>query len=395
MGLSTTYRSRVAAHRPLVVLAVVALLIAVLGAIAISGSSRPSEVPIVIVTSTPSPAVSPSPEPSLASPLLASNGRIYVGTSTGIKHFAADGTDPQTLVVLPGGASGLAISPDGTKLAYLEGPEPGVIRIFTLATGLAVTVALPSEMIGGDQISWSPDSTEIAFPTAIGGKEYVYTAKIDGSPATRLGGNRIDETMGIWFPSYSPDGQSIAFIGIAGGAGQEPRAGDIYLASRDGSDVRKIAEGVEVGPGGTLTWSPDQDVRQLLFVRNGVQVLDVDGGLVTYIGSGFWPSWSPDGQRIALWSDGLTVSRLADAPALSTEFIRPFGRIFGSCLDHAELAGKAVCAPVSWSPGGDRVLGPDIVGGGIVALSSDGSADPFLLAGTSGAEAAVWERIRP
>ncbi len=252
---------------------------------------------------------------------------------------------------------------------------------------------MPEGVFAGDQIAWSPDSTTIAFPAFRGSEEFLYTARADGSLATRLGGASIPGSTSIWWPSYSPDGDWISFLGVPDGAGKPPAAAELYLIHPDGTSLETIATGVDVEGAGAETWSPDPSVQRLLFTQNGTRMFDVATGKTTPLGLGFWASWAPDGKRIAAWSDGVIVVAPEDAPFTSDDYVRPHQSLTGACDDHPELAGKAVCSPVTWSPDGTRLLGMDIGHGGIVSLPADGQGDPVLLA-APGAESAAWQPIR-
>ena len=53
----------------------------------------------------------------------------------------------------------LPVSPDGSRLAFWQGPGGGSLRIAPLAGGDPVTVAMPDGVLAGDQVAWSPDSS--------------------------------------------------------------------------------------------------------------------------------------------------------------------------------------------------------------------------------------------
>jgi len=85
-----------------------------------------------------------------------------------------------------------------------------------------------------------------------------------------------------------PDGW-ILFVNA--GLGSE----GIYRMNPDGTALRRIA--TAAGPG--LSWSPDG--RRIVFTSNpGISVMNADGSNVTQLAStGENPAWSPDGRRVA------------------------------------------------------------------------------------------------
>ena len=102
--------------------------------------------------------------------------------------------------------------------------------------------------------SWSPDGQRIAFESDRDGDSEIYVMDADGKNQTQLTNNNDDDGQ----PSWSPDGQRIAFV-----------------SDRDG-DWR------------SMSWMPTEKTRPNSHNNN----------------DGDWrPSWSPDGQRIAFDSD--------------------------------------------------------------------------------------------
>lgn len=325
----------------------------------------------------------------------ASNGRIYVPTGQTIVSYAADGSDPEPLVDAPE-TNLVSMSPDGTRIAFWQGPDNGSVRIVPVEGGTPVTVSMPDGIFAGDPIAWSPDSSRIAFPAFRAGfsEEFLYVANADGTGATRLGGEAIPSTTAIWWPKFSPDGEWISYIGVPNGAGKDPAPGDLYLIHTDGTGLVMIATGVDVEGAGFEPWSPDPARPRLVYTMgNGTRVYDVVSGKTTVLGVGFWPSWSPDGRRIASWSNGLVVVDPDDAPFTSDEYLRVGPVLNGTCQANTELAGKAICSAVTWSPDGTRVLGTDVGGGGIVSLPVDGQGEPILLP-APGAESGAWQPVR-
>ena len=130
----------------------------------------------------------------------------------------------------------------------------------------------------------------------------------------RIADEAIDEEL----PVFSPDGQRVAFNTMS-----SEQDGDIVLVDADGTDRTVLA-----GPGDdwAATWSPDGD--SIAFVRGGggIWIMAADGSHVRQVSPDGvpdrWPSWGPD-DRIAfvvdddLWtmaSDGTDRRQLTATP---------------------------------------------------------------------------------
>jgi Tol biopolymer transport system component len=99
-------------------------------------------------------------------------------------------------------------------------------------------------------------------------------------------------------PSVSPDGASIAAVGLCEGRDQESYS--LYVMRADGSGLREVAKEVAEDP---AAWSADG--RWLAFVDNSrepeirLSITPSAGGTPRAITSGGNPAWSPDGRWIA------------------------------------------------------------------------------------------------
>ena len=83
---------------------------------------------------------------------------------------------------------------------------------------------------------WSPDGTHIAF----GRGNEIFVMDANGDNAHPL-------TQG-WSPSYSPNGNELAYAGTAPGSGQ-----GIYVSKGNGTTARHLTSGYDLDP----VWSPD------------------------------------------------------------------------------------------------------------------------------------------
>ena len=110
----------------------------------------------------------------------------------------------------------------------------------------------------------------------------------------------------------SPDGSRVAFTVVWYTEGSSQMDGDIYVASIDGSNVRRLttAEGMDDHP----AWSPDGTRIAFTSFRSGhgdIWVMGANGTGQTNLTNDFLPAtslehspaWSPDGTRIAYSSD--------------------------------------------------------------------------------------------
>ena len=148
---------------------------------------------------------------------------------------------------------------------------------------------------------WSPDGQTIAFVGWRGGtNDVVLFVQADGS-----GQRDVTRDWGLdGFPVWSHDGQRIAF------APERPDSSDIYVINADGSGRRNLTPSAssEKGP----VWSPDgtkiafgrfrtptRKTRGLRFVQTDVYVMNFDGSGQRRLATGWPASWSPDGRKIA------------------------------------------------------------------------------------------------
>lgn len=187
----------------------------------------------------------------------------------------------------------------------------------------------------GDDVTpvWSPDGTQVLFASSRDGNEDIWIVRADGTGLRRL----TDHPTSDSHPSWSPDGRSIVFCSTRGDGEND----DIYVMNLDGSGLRRLTDN-------GLYWdtfpSFSPDGRKILFRRllrerssegtlfnSEIMVMNTDGteamNLTRNAWFDGWPSWSPDGTRIAFSSnrsdayqiyvmnaDGSGVMRVVDSP---------------------------------------------------------------------------------
>ena len=259
----------------------------------------------------------------------------------------ADGGDAELLIE---NAAGPRWSPDGTQIAYLS-TDP-----FAGASTLAV-IGLdgrePRELAdNASTAAWSPDGERLAFMTAPDLDSFEVPAgelrivNADGS-----GLRTVSEAAPFAAPpAWSPDGERLAFVSLPDGA--DPNAFDIeaLITVHDlENDVTSVLAQVEGAGLGEPTWSPDGEtvaftmMTASLFESTGaLATVAATGGPVTRVSEGqsayySTPIWSPDSQWLA-------VARSADTDLNSSLVaVRPDG------TDETVLATGLISA-TAWRP---------------------------------------------
>ncbi|HEU4823001.1 MAG TPA: hypothetical protein VFS97_06215 [Nitrososphaeraceae archaeon] len=236
--------------------------------------------------------------------------------------------------------------PNG-KIAFLKGVngESEFDEIFVMsADGGEQTLLISNdEYVQTRHPTWSPDGQKIAFSSLredIDDREGIFVMNVaDGdSNVTRL----IDGVQ----PSWSPDGEKIAFVGDGG----------IYaMNADDGSGVTRLTDDPESDS--FPTWSPDGE--KIAFQRGGefensseIYVMNAeDGSGVTRLTNNnvpdFQPTWSPDGERIAFVS-------LRDNPGGESEIYVMNAADDGSGVTRLTDDPESDSFP-TWSPDGEKI----------------------------------------
>ena len=152
--------------------------------------------------------------------------------------------------------------------------------------------------------SLSPDGKFVVYMSWTSGNQDIYRQRIGGETAFNLTEDCVaDDTQ----PSFSPDGELIAFRSDRDGGG-------IFLMGATGESVRRLTN-VGFNP----AWAPDG--KEIVFSTEPVgnsnrgdlngQLLraNIDTGEISAIevdGDAVQPNWSPHGHRIAFWSFSLS-----------------------------------------------------------------------------------------
>jgi Tol biopolymer transport system component len=246
----------------------------------------------------------------------------YMGTPA-LYLANSDGSDRQLLAPDVVDHTTFSWSPDGVRIAFTRGPE-GKAEIYVVnadGSGLKQLThssgkrkRTPSDYSVNP--SWSPDGETIAFngqrAYSAGSGDQTFLIHADGTGERQLTRAQAPE----WVPAWSPDGRTILFEHWDGrwGARYWVHNGqiDLYTVNADGSGRRRVAHiRNERGNCACATWSPDgTKIAYEAAGANGkpdIYVMNADGSGQTRLtrspSRDENPDWSPDGTQLAFYSE--------------------------------------------------------------------------------------------
>lgn len=274
---------------------------------AISFTQTPTAPP-----ATPTPTDTPSLTPTLTTTPQGGGGQIaFMSNRDGqykIYLMDADGKNVQPLINSPVDESIISWSPDSSKIAFAKDNHIYVID----SNGRNVNQLSSGDSIDQDPI-WSPDGQMIGFSSnVVGSQRDIFVMNADGSNRRQLTNSDAEDRRVSW----STDGKQIVF--------HSNRSGNyaLYLVDADSDCVNpdtceknfRRLSALDAIYGSFPDWSPDGS--RITFHSNyqsdggpsdyNIAIVDADGLNRYYVAADIAedrrPVWSPDGQQIIFQS---------------------------------------------------------------------------------------------
>jgi Tol biopolymer transport system component len=219
------------------------------------------------------------------------------------------------------------VSPDGTKMVFFSSRDLFSIdayvadaatgKVIRKITDTATNPHLDSIEFIESAGAWSRDSHRFAFPALSGGHPVLNIVNVDtGNREREIALQDIDEVLN---PTWSPDGNEIAFSGLVGGLD------DLFVYDLRASALRRLTHDAyaELEPawspdGRSIAISTDRFSGNLADLDPGnlrLGLVDVASGDVRQVGGfdeakNINPQWSADGRALYFISDREGISNV-------------------------------------------------------------------------------------
>ena len=239
-------------------------------------------------------------------PGIAESQIVFISTRSGHKEvwmMDYDGANQHAITKIGSISLSPRISPDSSRIAFSSVTSAGGWQIDMYSLELGRTVSFPR--FGGTNVSpaWAPDGNRIAFSSSQSGDPEIYVADSSGRNLKRVTTSRGPDVS----PSFNPKtGSQIAFVSGRSGLPE------VYTMEADGTNPQRMTEeGYAVSP----SWSPNGQFLAFSWMRKygpgapgaqDIYIMDIvsrkwvqlthDGGRNDF------PSWSPDGRHLVFQS---------------------------------------------------------------------------------------------
>jgi Tol biopolymer transport system component len=210
-----------------------------------------------------------------------------------------DGSDQVRLTSDPANDRAPSISPNGMEVAFAS-DRAGNFDIWILDLETNDLIRLTDDEADDTQPEWSPDGKKIVFTSERGGSKDVWVIDVDSGDTEQVTFSNLKEKG----PHWAEKGKRILFVSDKDGND------DIFKMKTNGRKKNQLT--FDIGDQRTPMWS--EATKEIAFTwwefsksRAHIYAMDKDGENVRQLTTKKFydrgPSWSPDGTRIAFFSN--------------------------------------------------------------------------------------------
>lgn len=278
---------------------------------------------------------------------------------------------------------GPALSPDGTRMAYLSERVRGALELYVMdvdtgedlrrLTSVAVDPHFDSLQFTRSSGTWHPEGTAVALAAVSEGQPVLTLVDADSGETTEE--IRFPELGEIYNPSWSPDGGRIAFSANVRGFT------DLYIYDLEQGQLERLTDDLYsvLQP----SWSPDgnrlafatdrftTDLERLIPGEPRIAIMDLPSGALSQAANG------PGKQINPQWSANDSLYFISDADGISNIYRLAPGATSPLQLTNVQtgVSGVTPESPaLSVASEGDRMAFTVFDGGGYSLFVADGSA---------------------
>jgi len=244
-------------------------------------------------------------------PGVAETKLYFISSRTGSKEVWSmdyDGAGQQQLTHMRSLALSPRVSPDNARVAFsgltMDSQRTPSWQILMYSLDLGRLVSFPHFGGGNYSPAWSSDGARLAFSSSMRGDPEIFSTDANGGGPKRLTAFKGSDVAPVWNPKTN--GQ-IAWVSGRNGLPQ------IFIMDADGSNVQQItSEGYAVSP----SWSPNGQLLAFSWIRHygpgapggqDIYIMDVASRQFVQLTHDArvndFPSWSPDGRHLVFQSN--------------------------------------------------------------------------------------------
>lgn len=274
-----------------------------------AGSESTAPAPTTVPPSSPPATVTPHPTGSATGEQPGLGGiaatLYYIRFDGGSEHlYGLTGHDVREVLSPRAPTCGMAVSPDGTRVAWATtdgGGSTGDLVVSGIDGKGQKTVRKDVSCTGGNAPFWTPDSRHMLVSRGNQADRALVDVETGALSATPLA--KVHD-HGVW----SPNGRYVAYA----------KDGKIVVAKPDGMVVHQVAHGDETPTGGFTVQGVTDDGRRVVVgvratdlhqIRSGHRLVDAVTGQAIELPGSVRPA-NPRQVAIYPWADGQLLVRV-------------------------------------------------------------------------------------